>query len=72
MTEDLREKCIAQEDQMQWWFYMKVAHSMCANNIDEACSRMSHKRAGLDYEKTMKCVRNSFPDWDRLSDQSFF
>lgn len=44
-------------------------HSTCYSTINEDCSRNAHKHLQLDYEKTWKCVEDSFSspqkDWDK-------
>lgn len=72
MLEDLREKCIAEQSQDKWWDYMWYVHMMCGTNIDEACSKKGHNFVDLKYEKTMKCVKKSFEDYNMLKDQSFY
>jgi len=43
-----------------WWDYMIKAHSVCYNDFTEDCSKMIHSRLGLDFNKTQKCVDDSF------------
>jgi len=68
MREDLREKCLAENDQQEWWDYMWYVHAMCGSNIDKPCSTKGHKFGGLDMKKTDKCVKNSFTNYPQLAD----
>ena len=43
-----------------WWDYMKYVHQECFEYISPECSQDAHKRIGEDYERTMKCVNDSF------------
>ena len=39
---------------------MKKAHSLCYEEINEECSRKIHKKIGLEFDDTQKCVNNTF------------
>ena len=65
LEEDLRQKCLhiqlkEKNHEPKWWDYMKEVHSECFGYISEECSKNAHKKLHLDYEKTMKCVDESF------------
>ena len=71
ILEDLREKCLYAQlyskssTRSLWWQYMDTVHSTCYDVINEGCSQRAHQKLGLDYDKTMQCVRASFSqeDW---------
>ena len=71
LLEDLREKCIYENDANQWWAYMRRVHQLCYNNIGEDCSKKAHQHLGMDYGKTEQCVKDSFSgsDWS-MADNS--
>ena len=75
IMEDLREHCLyrnlkADNQQIKWWDYMKYAHKMCYVSITEECSKLGHKSIGVDYETTMKCVKESFVGNDMKKDDN--
>jgi len=71
ILEDLRQKCIYMKsyedlrDRSIWWDYMKYVHQNCYNFINEDCSRAAHKKLGMEFAETQKCVNSSFSssDW---------
>jgi len=71
IQEDLREKCLYRETYKEaktrhyFWSYMKEVHVNCYNVINRECSKNAHKKLGLDFSKTEKCVNDSFSgsDW---------
>lgn len=75
ILEDLRQKCLFNDlndsgDQMKWFDYIKRVHATCYSNINEDCSRNAHEHLSLDWQKTTKCVEDSFSvpqkRWDTL------
>lgn len=66
IIEDLRERCLfnlvkAEDGKTdKWWEYMQYVHRMCYEEITESCSKLGHKQIGKDYDKTWKCVEESF------------
>lgn len=40
-------------------------HSLCYHDINEDCSKSAHSKYGLDWDKTMKCVTDSFDHSDQ-------
>jgi hypothetical protein len=71
ILEDIREKCLYRETYKQdktrhlWWTYMKQVHVNCYNVVNRECSKNAHKKLGLDFTQTEKCVNDSFTgaDW---------
>merc|ERR1712147_7168 len=64
--EDLRQVCLHSKLQYEgnepaWWDYMKYVHQECFEYISEECSQDAHKKIGVEYADTMKCVDQS---WD--------
>lgn len=66
MLEDLREICIYKEafktleGRNTWYNYIGRVHNQCYGAVSESCSQLAHKLAGVDYQKTKKCVDDSF------------
>jgi len=66
ILEDLREMCLYKQayakesTRYQWWGYMKYVHTNCYNYINEDCSKEAHKKMGLNWDKTIQCVNESF------------
>lgn len=65
IMEDLREICLHQillkeNNEQQWWEYMKYVHRMCYEEVNEDCSKMAHKQFNLNYTATEECVKKSF------------
>jgi len=43
-----------------WFDYISRVHSTCYATINEDCSFNAHKHLDLDFDKTQKCVVDSF------------
>jgi hypothetical protein len=60
LTENIRQKCIyknsmnTKKSDKDWWEYMTKAHSACYNDFTEDCSKMIHKKVGLNWDTTTK------------------
>jgi len=53
-------------DILPWFDYIRRGHATCYNTITVDCSKEIHRHLGLDYDKTRRCVRDSFSnnnDW---------
>jgi len=55
-------------DRQLFWKYIKALHQSCYNNVNEDCSKIAHKDAGLNYEDTDKCFKDSFTKSAETSD----
>lgn len=52
---------LLERDQVSQWFdYISRVHMTCYATINEDCSYNAHKHLELDWEKTQKCVEDSF------------
>lgn len=65
LIEDLRQKCVYNntikiEGGKAYWDYIQITHSKCKGYINEDCSKEAHEEIKLDWEATMKCVKDSF------------
>lgn len=66
VMEDLRQMCIYdysyvnQNNRKIFWDYLRKVHEECDSNINEDCSKFAHKEASIPWEKTQKCVADSF------------
>ena len=47
-----------------WWEYIKKIHEKCYTELSEDCSKLIHSDLNIDYDKTMKCVNDSFDNPD--------
>jgi len=71
ILENLRQKCvhkIAYDTDKRYLFfrYITTVHDECWSGINEACSQNAHKNLnGLDWDKTMQCVADSFGTNDK-------
>jgi len=67
IREDLRQMCIYKQSYQSsryaraiFWEYIKNIHSECGSRLNEDCSKFAHKETRIDWEKTEKCVSESF------------
>lgn len=65
VLEDLRQKCLFKElkeqnNEQMWFDYIARVHQTCYATINEDCSFNAHKHLNLDFDKTLKCVEDSF------------
>lgn len=53
----------------QFWDYIRKVHAECDSNINEDCSKFAHKETGINWDKTVKCVKHSFnsTDWTNIN-----
>jgi len=76
IEEDLREKCLYNKFYQStstrhiWWAYMEYIHAYCYNIINQDCSRNAHKKLGISFEETQKCVSDSFSSSDWASNST--
>lgn len=49
-----------QNKEALWWDYVSEFHLECYNEVTADCSRNAHKKLGLDFDKTTKCVDEGF------------
>jgi len=50
-----------------WWDYIARVHSHCYNVINEDCSKRAFEHLEISWEKTQKCIDDSFSSKDRTS-----
>jgi hypothetical protein len=52
---------------------MKEVHVNCYNVVNRECSKNAHKKLGLDFSQTEKCVNESFSgsDWGSLRTKNY-
>jgi len=62
IKENLRQKCIWMADPEIWWDYMERAHAACYTDFTEDCSKAVHQDLKISWDKTLKCVADSFTD----------
>jgi len=76
VDEDLRQKCLwnvlkADKENENatdlWWDYIARVHSHCYNVINEDCSKRAFEHLEISWEKTQKCIDDSFSSKDRTS-----
>lgn len=74
--EDLRQKCLHttltfNQNATAFFNYIERVHSTCYTVINEDCSRRAHEHLGLDWDKTVACVADSFScaqgSWEKSS-----
>ena len=69
ISEDLRQSCLhsilsEHNHEPRWWDYIKEVHSECFGFISEQCSENAHKKLKLNWNRTQKCVEESFLGYD--------
>lgn len=69
IAEDLRQSCLhdlvsKEGNEPMWWDYIKEVNMECFGFISNKCSENAHKALGLDFDKTEKCVKESYLGFD--------
>ena len=66
IKEDIRQACVYNQSIAKkgtgeyYWKYMKRAHQISPEYINEDTSKTAHKDVGLDFEETKKCLLETF------------
>lgn len=66
IKEDIRQACVYNQSIAKkgtgeyYWKYMKRAHQISPEYINEDTSKTAHKDVGLDFEATKKCLLETF------------
>ena len=76
LLSNIHQKCIyknsleSNKNDSDWWNYMIKAHSSCYKDFTEDCSKMVHNKVGLDWNKTVEWVNNSFLNKDTADEDN--
>ena len=73
--EDLRQSCLHTQllktgETHLWFDYIHAVHAACFDFISIECSENAHKKLGLDWTNTKKCVNSSFLGYDKAKEDN--